>query len=125
MTRRKGAGGWEKLSTRGVAAVVGGVGGSIPAALPAVSSSSSSGVVERSPSKGRKQQRGANTPYLYRTEDKGSRTGNPRLPLLTTTSNVIACDNKRKMPIREGERRGCVWRSKEKEVEGSPVLVGS
>ena len=116
----------EKLSTRGVAAVVGGVGGSIPAALPAVSSSSSSGVVERSPSKGRKQQGGANTPYLYRTEDKGSRTGNPRLPRLTASSNVIACDNKRKMPAREGgrKRRVCLA-MKEKEVEGSPVLRGS
>jgi hypothetical protein len=118
--------GGKKLSTRGVAAVVGGVGGSIPAALPAVSSSSSSGVVERSPSKGRKQQRGANTPYLYRTEDKGSRTGNPRLPRLTASSNVIACDNKRKMPAREGgrKRRVCLA-MKEKEVEGSPVLRGS
>ena len=118
--------GGKKLSTRGVAAVVGGVGGSIPAALPAVSSSSSSGVVERSPSKGRKQQSGANTPYLYRTEDKGSRTGNPRLPRLTASSNVIACDNKRKMPAREGgrKRRVCLA-MKEKEVEGSPVLRGS
>ena len=44
--------GGKRLSARGVAAVVGGVGESITAALLAVSSSCSSGVVDRSPSKG-------------------------------------------------------------------------
>ena len=41
-------------------------------------------------------------------------------PRLTTTSNVIAGDNKRKMSVREG---GVFWRSKEKEVEGNPIPI--
>ena len=111
-------GGREKLSERGVAAVVGGVEkrhqrsarhGYDPELVGQFGRAHSSGLFVRHC-----------VPSILRSKNVII-----ELPLLTTTSNVIACDNKRKMPIRVGERRGCVWRSKEKEVEGSPVMVGS